>query len=531
EGDDKTDTRPFDALIELVMASAAFPVGFPPVSVAHCLMPPGAPGTCTPSMATSALFMDGGVFDNQPLGLAVHAMRSLSPDGTLPGLPEGARFYFLDPRARTWPAPDLADDAPPDGALDIVRLLFGMVESSAASALVSVFDERAEIRERLLVAQTFYPQISSTFNGLLERSFREFDFYLGMLNARRTVQAHPLGRGLPDPLDLIRARRDPGLESAWRPLACLLAVLDPGGDDGATACAGDELTDFRILLQLTLDTLSEDCRQAAAAKAPLVGPDQPHCLAAMTGQPTARVHGVREVPDVERRRREGEGLLAYQLRLLGYYRFHFRDMGLSREDAEEAPRQLIRIAHRIAQRFADEQPRYGLALGIMSRIGVDVVLGYVPPRHSLHGTLGLGAELGWSMSLGESSLSWLRVGAALGFDGLSTVFNASDDYFALIPKVGLELELYGSAAVQLRLGVRAGFQLSTADGFTSDTCDFATEGRLPCSRFMTESYLAASLLGLLRIQVAAAWAPALREGQDDLVWFRPTLGFQLNSPF
>ena len=428
-------------------------------------------------------------------------------------------------------APQVDDDAHPEGALDIVGLLFGMFDSSAASALVSVFDESAEIRERLLVAQTYYPQVSSTFNGLLERSFREFDFYLGMYNARRTLLAHPLGGRLPDPLELVRERADPALTRAWRPFDCLLAVLDPGGSQGPAECAGDELTDFRILLQLTLDTLSEDCRRAAATNAAAVDPAQPHCLAAMTGRPTERIAGVPEVSDAERRRHDGESLLAYQLRLLGRYRFHFKDMGLAREDAEEAPRQLIRIAHRIAQRYAEAQPRYGLAFGILSGVGVDLVLGYVPPRHSFHGTLGLGAELGWSMSLGESELSWLRFGAALGLDGLSTVFDASDDYFAITPKLGLELELHGSAGVQLRLGLRAGFQLSTGDAFMTGACDFDDEGHLPCSRLTTETYLAASLLGLFRIQVGAAWAPALRAGQDDLVWFRPTLGFQLNSPF
>jgi len=533
------DARPFDALVELVLASAAFPIGFPPVSVAHCLVPPGDVDRCSPATAERALFMDGGIFDNQPLGLAVRAMRSVAIDASGhavlgeprvdDALPPGAHFYFLDPRARTWPSVGQRQhESPPDSAIDVVTMLFGMVESSASNALVSVFDERAEVRERLLVARTHFPQVSSTFNGLLERAFREFDFYLGMYNARRSAREHALGRGLPDPLDLAMRDEDTEVQTSWRPLACLVATLEGEGD--ASRCDGEDLRDFRILLQLTLDTLADDCRDAAAAGAPPPSADQHQCLAAMTAGKYARVPGVRDLPDAERRHREGEGQLAYQLRLLGRYGFHFRDMGLTRADAERAPDRLIRIAHDIAQRFADAQPRYGPALGVLSRIGVDVVLGYLPPRHSFHGTLGLSAELGWSMSLDED-LGWLRVGAGLGLAGLSTVFNAIDDYFALIPKAGLEVELFGSAAVQLRLGLRAGYQLSTADGFLGGSCDFTNEGRQPCSRFITEGYLAASVLGLIRLQVAAVYSPGLRNGQEDLVWVRPTLGFQLNSPF
>jgi hypothetical protein len=538
---DGPDAKPFDSLIEVVLASAAFPVGFSPVSVAHCLAPPGAAGRCTPAMAQRALFMDGGIFDNQPLGVAVRAMRYIgrsaagditvndapAPVGTLP---EGARFYFLDPRARTTPTVGQRhDDPPPDSAIGVVGQLLGMVESGASSALVSVLDQSVAVRDRLLVARTHYPQISGTFNGLLERAFREFDFYLGMYNAARTVREHALAEGMPDVLSLRAADPDPAVREAWRPALCLAAVLD--GDADTTPCDGDDLLDLRILLQVVLDQLADECRAVAAAGGTPPPTNNSQCAAAMAGGPPEQVPGVPVIEAAAHRRLPGEGPLDYQLRLLGRYGFWFRDLGLARADAEEAPQRLIRVVHRVAQRFADEQPRFSLAYGVIGRIGVDVALGYIPPQHSLHATLGLGAELGYSVSGADPDWGWLRFTAALAFDGLSTIFNAVDDYFAIIPKAGVELEVYGSAAFQLRMGVRAGYQLSTSDDFTTGRCRYDNEKHQPCSRFMSEAYAAASLFGLLRLQVAVVYEPGLADGQRDLVAVRPTLGFQLNSPF
>ena len=71
------DADGFASLRTLALASSAFPIGFPPVSLRHCLLRGKATTECTPKEATEALFIDGGVFDNQPLGLAVRAMRGL----------------------------------------------------------------------------------------------------------------------------------------------------------------------------------------------------------------------------------------------------------------------------------------------------------------------------------------------------------------------------------------------------------------------------------------------------------------------
>jgi len=520
---DGPGTRPFEALKQAVLASAALPVAFSPVTIDHC--PASAKRTrCTVKDARPAAFVDGGIFDNQPLGLAVDAMKSI-PGATNP------RFYFLDPRVIDYPtAVSTADAAPPEHILDVLLSLTGMTSSSFSRELVSTFEREPQLRKRLLLGRTYFPHVSSTLTGLLDRAFREFDFYLGMYNAARTVREHALGRGIPD-LEKLAMRGKPSLEMArgWRPFLCLRAVLDGVGNP--EICGGEELQDFRILLQLTLDRLGDECLRAKAAGKVPKGSLHPVCRAALFGGRTVQVDGVRKLPHAERKRGKDENILNYQLRLLGAYRFHFQDLELDRDDAEQAKYRLLRRVSGITKSLADAQPAWGIALGGLSRIGVDLGLGYLPPVHTIHATLGLGFELGYSGTVDAPGWNRLRFGVALGFDGLSTVLTGETNYFALVPKVGLEVELYGTGVVQLRLGARVGYQLSTGDGFASGTCDYSRESDLPCSRFVSEAYLSASFLGFVRVQLAGAYYPGLNAGQRDRFALRPTLGVQFNSPF
>lgn len=539
---DGADARPFDALASLVLASAAFPVGFSPVEVAHCVYTPGASEAaaapaCAPSDAQAALFVDGGVFDNQPLSLAMEAFASLPdaiPSEDRAGLagrwPADGRLYLLDPRVGSPPEPEERRAAPRalEDVLDVLALLVGLVGHGTSRELVAAFEREPRLVSRLELARSPVPELSSTFTGLLDQELRELDFTLGMVNAEWSARhaapgslMHELARAAPN---------EPPAGPGWRRFRCLGAVLAREDDGGA--CAGAELTDFRILIQLTLDRLALRCR-AGAETSDVGAPGERHalCEALAAGAPIPQVAGVRRLAEAERTRRPDERDLDFQLRLLGRYGFHFADLGLARDEADEARVALIRRVAEALQAFADLQPRSGWAAGVLARIGVDLGLGYVPPEHSLHVTLGEGLELGYSVTSRDPGWSWLRFGVGLGVEGLGTLLDGTEDYVALIPKLGPELELYGHPAVQVRLGLRVGWQLSTGDGFSTRDCDFAAEARLPCSRLVTEIALSASLVGLVRLQLAGVIMPPHATGQELLWAIRPSLGFQLNSPF
>lgn len=529
------DAQPFESLASVVLASAAFPVGFSPISIAHCLSDTRAP--CTPATATAADFIDGGAFDNQPLGIAIEAMRGVQrgADGKLvvtdvPGdtLLEDAGFYFLDPRVRTYPTkPTLGPKRASEDVLDVVATLIGMIDSSFARELIAAIETTPEVRDRLLLARTWFPQISGTFNGLLDRSFRAFDFHLGMYNAARTIRARSPEAPAVEAAALRKA--SPETQAAWRPFECLRAVLDGVGD--AAICEDPALIDFSILLQVTLDQFNDDCRRLASAGQTPPKTDHAHCAAAMQGEPAPQVPGVALLPLAERRRRADEGILQYQIRLLSRYGLHFQDLGLKRDESAQAYSQIIRLAARVLQRFADVQPRSSWAMGVLTRIGVDVGIGYLPPVHSFYGAFGLGTELGYSVTRDRSSWNWLRLSVAIALDGLSTALSPKDNYFAVIPKIGFEAEVFGHGVAQVRLGLRAGYQLSSADSWTTEDCDLKNETRTPCSRWITEAIGSVSLLGFVRLQLAGVFMPAMQTGQQNLFSIRPSLGMQFNSPF
>ena len=524
---DGADAKPFEAFRDLVFASSAFPVGFTPIDLSHCMSVPGKQPTCTRGSATTEQFIDGGVFDNQPLGLSLRAMRAVKrlADGGLaiadaPGatfLPE-SRFVYVDPRVSDLPSGAVEEDArPAEGAIDVITKMLGMVESAQSAELLNVFQREASIRERLLLSNRRFPHVSSTFSGLLDRSFRVFDFYLGMYDAARAARSRLLGASTRYPEDAHRNAAQ--VPAGWRPFHCLRAIFDGIGNDRAL-CGSAELEDFRILARVTLDRLHDLCRTVPA--------NHPACSQKLWRK---KVVGVREIPSRARLRNAGESDIDFLLRLLARYHFHFRDLGLDRDDADDVQYRLTRLAQEMVAHLAAVQPKQTLPLGVLGRVGVDVSIGYVPPQHILHLSLGLGAELGYSGGIDNPSWTWLRFTAALGLDGFSTLLNSNDNYVGLRPKLGIEVEPYGNSIVQLRLGVRGGYQFSTGDRFMTRDCDFDLENERPCSRVLTEAYVSSSLLGLVRVHVAGVFMPAMFERQTHRFGVRPMVGLQLNSPF
>ena len=90
-----------ERLLEVILASGAFPYAFPPVRLGYCLYS-AAQGPVTSRCHASEhadLFIDGGVFDNVPLRLAsaLTEIRARPVERTL--------FVYLDPDLRAYPLP------------------------------------------------------------------------------------------------------------------------------------------------------------------------------------------------------------------------------------------------------------------------------------------------------------------------------------------------------------------------------------------------------------------------------------------
>ncbi|HET7230694.1 MAG TPA: patatin-like phospholipase family protein [Longimicrobium sp.] len=204
-------------ILRLVEASSAFPLAFEPVYVryyppdsvsADGACPSAAPGRCAPPAAES--FMDGGVFDNNPLGLALGLYRH-----TRPGAPAEEHYIYINPDRIRSPAL-LARASHPDssrlegrGLAAVSGLLGGAVPAARQYELHSLARTLDDsLRRRIHVTDRGHALVSShlgAFAGFLGQPFREFDFYAGMYDGLYYAAHDLVCRRFKDDAGMLRA--------------------------------------------------------------------------------------------------------------------------------------------------------------------------------------------------------------------------------------------------------------------------------------------------------------------------------------
>jgi len=541
---------PFAGLLDAVIASTSFPVAFPPRAVRHCVViTKGNKGRplCPEGEATSALFVDGGVFDNSPLRmaatLAAGGLRR-APDGSMrwanaPRLDEAGAppreiaFAFLSADAAAFPdqlAPTATAGDPSLLPL-LLKQVGGFVNSARSRELFLLIQDFPETAANLIFPRRHFPAASSpmyAFFGFFDRGFRSFDFDLGMYEARRHLASFTLPNRPPElrerftwPEDLPPARK---ASATWAPLACLRAIFDGVGDP-ATLCAGDELRGERILAQVSLDRLWDRCRPGSRWDPSPASFSS--CEGALGGAPPPRVPGVVGSPDWRRQADESEAVL--MTRLLVAYGYEWTDLGVPKG----APPDRVLAALRgelaaVVRHLAQSQPTFGerVAVSGAGTFGVNLFY-YVPPSRSAWLTLGRALEIGGDWAFEE--FSWLRFTAAIEVENLLNFLASNSAPLAFTPVAGLSAvpRGIGSPVIQPSFLLRGGYVLSPNDSFGGTPCQGQDQSTLgACSRPAVEAGAAATVIGLLRAQILFQWYPPAW-GLPGLWSISPSLGFQL----
>jgi Patatin-like phospholipase len=565
ERTDSAQASNFEYVLDLLYASAAFPLAFEPYPLAHCQTDPA---TVTPSRAkkalsctrpTTDLFIDGGVFDNSPLRLNYREVqRALRPgegragrwlDYGEPaaGAPPPVRYIYVDPSASAYPALDqvVQDEVPPN-AFDLLSELAGnFIETSRRRELLALLEDSSEatgFREQMVLTENQLPTISSqlgAFFGFFERDFRELDFYLGMydglVNVRRALQAQVGLEAAEQSLErtfpvLSRPfRRD--LPKGLRPFACLLSQVETSYAGHAVACEGDELRNFRILLQVTLDRLHVACSRVREQDLPSQA--SPLCFAASRGKPRVRVRGVTPLPASRCARLEAEQDFSFTLRLLSEYGFEYRDLKLSPKQAHRGEIEIRRTLLSMSEALADQQPTaVGKAIvATAGRAGANQIA-YEPPTDWLYLTAGTTLEAGVSFMPFGWDGSWARLNLALQIGHWETIVTPDRFAMSFSPLIGPEFQLLfmSNAALQNMLGFRVGYQAAWPDRFGFEGCDDeASDGdaRL-CSQLVLQVYIASAIVERLRGQLVLEYFPlALEADFDSRLALQLSFGLQL----
>jgi len=198
--------RRLEALFDVILASTSFPVAFAPRSICHELdgLVSRTPRVTEPCPA----FSDGGIFDNDPFGLAVglyergRAGGAADADGLPIAVvysdPDNLRGRLARERERT----SVRREGRGIGAL--AQLLVGSVDAAREYELQSLLrlddrdaflraangELRGAARATLLRSSRSAPIVGEQilgFGAFLGRAFREYDFYLGVYDGLELV--------------------------------------------------------------------------------------------------------------------------------------------------------------------------------------------------------------------------------------------------------------------------------------------------------------------------------------------------------
>lgn len=183
EGD--RGTIELEQLFKLVEASSSYPVAFAPVQITYQTARCALDRSCNDTV--TAAFMDGGVFDNNPVGLAVGMHRLLGDSSSR------ARIWYVSPgmargRLAEWQkAHTLAEDTrPPKGVNALLEFVGGFIPSSRSYELQAFARSQQWLpgQQQAWIgtssrAQPVIGEHLGAFAAFLGDPFREYDFYVG----------------------------------------------------------------------------------------------------------------------------------------------------------------------------------------------------------------------------------------------------------------------------------------------------------------------------------------------------------------
>jgi len=274
------DTQNFAAIRDLMFATSAFPLIFPPQTLKVCVIDPDSqrwaksdyPLTCKSEEIETAEFVDGGILDNKPLGLADRLSRmgfdSTTHDwrdiplllSTAPASQPDMLFLYSDINARSFPTSKIKGD-------DKYLLPFlqsfaeSFINSTRSKDSMSSLEQNSKLAGQLAPSFNLYPRASDHllgFFGFFDRDFRAYDFYLGMYEAREFFRKQlPIHRGEKNPIKELKYPESTKMKlPQWYPLGCLISYFEEGQEALKPYCKD---RNFAILAEVSLRRLKALC--------------------------------------------------------------------------------------------------------------------------------------------------------------------------------------------------------------------------------------------------------------------------------
>jgi hypothetical protein len=168
----------FEALVNLIKASSAFPVAFAPQWVEHRVVASGATSTPKATALHKERFVDGGLFDNQPFGLAY----DLADAGATRNQGKDFEYLYVDTGPLRAPLPRVDQPAARNGLGLLWKTLGTLVSEGRRYENEGVARFHPDLRVQ--TNGRFFPVVGSTlvnsFGAFLAPSFRVHDYFVGV---------------------------------------------------------------------------------------------------------------------------------------------------------------------------------------------------------------------------------------------------------------------------------------------------------------------------------------------------------------
>lgn len=223
----------FADVTDILWASSAFSLAFPP----HLLrLIYGQPPAATVDVAD---YTDGGVFDNRPAGLAVRMQRwrlGVKDEAT-----SDTRYIVQDPDITSW----RPSKPPPDPTLPLFvdtwsQFAGDFVDTASTAELMNAIEHEPTLYAGIEIPPRRVPVAGAylmEFLSFVERDFRVFDFFVGMVDAWEQLASTSLAFQA-----MAVANQGPAVSANAPEFRCLLAwrarertFAPPPGDDACAA--------------------------------------------------------------------------------------------------------------------------------------------------------------------------------------------------------------------------------------------------------------------------------------------------------
>ena len=489
----------FRLIKKVLLASSSFPIAFPPEELSYCFIDSNKK-LCKKESIKNDLFIDGGVFNNSPLDIAFKISKTM-------GLNKKTKFYYLNPSIKRYPEfGSIKNNEIKNKGLirELMDFFQDFVTYSRVGNMSTFLGEHPGLAENLESVKTSIPLASDPmygFFGFFDQDFRVFDFYLGMLEAKKLLENKKN----------ITKDEFYRLETRWKMLECLDAAVYENFSI-SEICIKDinniYTKNFRALFKTSIDQLFHHCSEAKHEGESIYSP-----LCTRISE--------KKLEDTifeTWRKKEPMKLLeshsGYVSRLLAENGFEFQDLKIKRGQEQLA---MIAIKNKISKAIKgvrEQQPsEHRFVLSQFSSPALNFIY-YSPPlikNYILAG--GNVVDVHRShVSYGESLFGhYFRYGYGININGIKEVLKNDEYGIGLLPNLSLSYEIksLSSELWQNEFGLRLGYQFSSKNDFKLEECEISKYERefTNCSHSVVQLIYGLTFLEKIRLQFMVNWIP------------------------